>query len=109
LAENLQSKIDYLCRSNGIYYISANSNGLLGRIFCDFGPTFEIADTTGEQEIDLIIKEVNNSSEIILLDGTKHTLQTNDEIVFVKADEEGQGLTYLGKKHKIKLLKHDII
>ncbi len=39
------------CRKLGIAFIMANTYGLLGAIFCDFGPNFVVNDATGEEPL----------------------------------------------------------
>ena len=52
---------DY-CHANGIKYINANTKGLFGQIFCDFGEKFEVRDTTGENPLSQIITGISNVS-----------------------------------------------
>ena len=44
----LQLQYSQFCHENSIYFISSNSFGVFGSVFCDFGTNFEINDTNGE-------------------------------------------------------------
>ncbi|CAF5142547.1 unnamed protein product, partial [Rotaria sp. Silwood1] len=46
-----QIKIGDYCHQHGIKFINANTKGLFGQIFCDFGLNFEVLDTNGEHPL----------------------------------------------------------
>ncbi|XP_041743474.1 ubiquitin-like modifier-activating enzyme 1 isoform X2 [Coregonus clupeaformis] len=43
-----QQRFGTFCHSNGIKLIVADTKGLCGQLFCDFGEEFEVLDTDGE-------------------------------------------------------------
>ncbi|CAF4306072.1 unnamed protein product, partial [Adineta steineri] len=48
------------CHTHGIKYIVANTKGLFGQIFCDFGQNFEVIDTNGENPLTQIVTEISH-------------------------------------------------
>ncbi|CAF4884241.1 unnamed protein product [Rotaria sp. Silwood1] len=50
------------CHEHGIKLIIANTKGLFGQIFCDFGEKFEVLDTNGENPITQVITEISHVS-----------------------------------------------
>ncbi|CAF4436687.1 unnamed protein product, partial [Adineta steineri] len=55
-----QIKFGDLCHKHGIKYINANTKGLFGQIFCDFGKNFEVLDTNGENPLTQIVTEISH-------------------------------------------------
>jgi ubiquitin-activating enzyme E1 len=53
-----QLEVGQMCHTAGIYFIVADTRGLAGQIFCDFGADFEISDTNGEQTMSQMIVSV---------------------------------------------------
>lgn len=48
------------CHANGIKFIVAQTRGIFGQIFCDFGPQFEVVDVDGEQPHSTMISAINS-------------------------------------------------
>lgn len=46
------------CHAQGIPYILSTADGLAGRVFCDFGPSFVCADQDGETINDLSVSSI---------------------------------------------------
>ena len=74
-----QIYLNNYCRNNNIYFISAITRGLIGKIFCDFGDKFKIEDIDG--------KEINKSYINYIKDGiivcseyTEHGIVKNGKI-----------------------------
>ncbi|CAF0731325.1 unnamed protein product [Didymodactylos carnosus] len=83
-----QIKIGDYCHANNIKFVLADTKGLFGQIFCDFGEDFQVFDTTGENPIMQIVTEISND---------------NPGVVFLSADtrhgfEEGTYVTFSGVK-----------
>ena len=51
-------KITEFCHSHNIAFILASVRGLFGRIFCDFGSSFEIVDADGENPLSATIASI---------------------------------------------------
>ncbi|CAH3177011.1 unnamed protein product, partial [Porites evermanni] len=47
------------CHARGIKFIIADTRGLFGQIFCDFGESFTVVDTNGEQPVSNMISSVS--------------------------------------------------
>lgn len=62
--------------------IIANTNGLLGQIFCDFGPTFKSIDPTGEEPNLLLISHITDDQYVTMLDSKRHGLLSGDYVSF---------------------------
>jgi ubiquitin-activating enzyme E1 len=48
------------CHEKGIKFIVAETRGIFGQIFCDFGKNFEVVDVDGEQPLSTMISAINN-------------------------------------------------
>lgn len=60
-------RIGNFCHSKGIRFIVAETRGLFGKLFCDFGERFVVYDTNGEQEQSVMLSAitVNVSQSIV--------------------------------------------
>lgn len=76
---------DY-CHSKGIYLITADTFGLFGNIFCDFGDKFVCIDDTGEQPLSGIIAGVDEDGLVSALDETRHGLADGDYVTFTEIE-----------------------
>jgi len=79
-----QLMVDETCRENGAAFILAETRGLFGHIFCDFGPSFTCVDLDGEQPKSVMIASITNEKEgvVTCLDEHRHDLQDGDFITF---------------------------
>ncbi|CAF4907747.1 unnamed protein product, partial [Rotaria sp. Silwood2] len=60
-----QIKIGDYCHEHGIKFINANTKGLFGQIFCDFGRDFEVLDTNGEDPAIELVAEISRVCVVI--------------------------------------------
>lgn len=101
---SVQCHVDDVCHQAGIKFISASSRGVFGSIFCDFGPSFTVTDTNGEQPRTVLISAItkDNPPIVTCFDEQRHDLETGDYVSFT----EVQGMTELndGKPRRIKVL-----
>jgi ubiquitin-activating enzyme E1 len=91
-----------VCRTNGIKFISANSFGLFGGVFSDFGNQCETTNPNGvEPSTGFIVKyhkklavENIKYKNVVEIDQSKnHTLQKNDKIkIYVNGKQVSQKL-----------------
>ncbi|KAJ2993237.1 hypothetical protein NUW58_g1907 [Xylaria curta] len=82
--QQLQNQLiigDY-CHSKGIYVVCANTYGLFGSIFCDFGDKFTCIDPTGENPVNGIVSSINEDGLVTALDETRHGLVDGDYVTF---------------------------
>jgi len=99
-----QLRIGAFAHANGIKFIIADTRGLFGQLFCDFGETFVVSDVTGEQPLSYMIASVSKDREgvVTCLDETRHGYQDGDHVTFseVKGMKELNGC----EPRKIKVL-----
>jgi len=99
-----QMRIGDFCHAKDICFIVADTRGLFGQIFCDFGESFQVNDTSGEQPISNMISAITKDAEAIVtcLDETRHGYESGDFVTF----SEIQGMTELNgcEPRKIKVL-----
>jgi len=79
-----QLSIGEFCHGNGIKLICANSNGVFGSIFCDFGPEFRVSDTNGEQVLSVMVSAISKDADGIVtcLDEKRHGFEDGDHVTF---------------------------
>lgn len=83
-----QIKINNFCHKNGIHFIVANTFGLVGQIFCDFG-NFLVLDQDGEQiKTGLIDKIDSDGRTVKTIDTSPHNLTSDTKIKFNNSDNE---------------------
>ncbi|KAJ7667732.1 ubiquitin activating enzyme [Mycena polygramma] len=88
-----QLEINAWTHENGVYFIAAETRGLFGSVFNDFGPKFTCVDPTGEQPLTGMIVSVEQATDglVTCLDETRHGLEDGDFVTFT----EVQGMTEL--------------
>ncbi|KAI9822963.1 MAG: E1 ubiquitin-activating protein [Phylliscum demangeonii] len=72
---------DY-CHENGIYVVIADTFGLFGSVFTDFGRDFIVVDATGEEPASGIISIIDSDGVVTALDETRHGLEDGDYVTF---------------------------
>ncbi|EDO33332.1 predicted protein [Nematostella vectensis] len=96
--------ISDFCHSKGIKLIISDTKGLFGQIFCDFGESFTVVDTNGEQPVSNMISAVSKDAQgvVTCLDEQRHGYETGDYVTFC----EVQGMTELNncEPREIKVL-----
>ncbi|KDQ64663.1 hypothetical protein JAAARDRAFT_28301 [Jaapia argillacea MUCL 33604] len=90
-----QIEINDWTHQNGVHFISAETRGLFGSIFNDFGSKFTCVDPTGEQPLSGMIVSVEKDDEglVTTLDESRHGLEDGDFVTFteVKGMEDLNG------------------
>ncbi|KAJ7283525.1 ubiquitin activating enzyme [Mycena rebaudengoi] len=88
-----QLEINAWTHENGVFFIAAETRGLFGSVFNDFGPKFLCVDPNGEQPLTGMIVSVGQDNEglVTCLDETRHGLEDGDFVTFT----EVQGMTEL--------------
>jgi ubiquitin-activating enzyme E1 len=51
-------RLDDICHAHGLCFIAAQTYGLFGQIFCDFGPAFVVNDINGETPISVMVASI---------------------------------------------------
>jgi ubiquitin-activating enzyme E1 len=74
---------DY-CHQKNIYLVVADTFGLFGSIFCDFGKKFTVLDSTGENPIGGIVAGIDEEGLVSALDETRHGLEDGDYVTFTE-------------------------
>lgn len=102
---SVQLEVDSFCRSQKppIKFISGGVRGVFSWSFCDFGPEFEVLDSTGEEPKKVFVWKITkaNPGVVTTLDNRMHGLQTGDKVTF----KEIVGMTALnGSEQTVKVL-----
>jgi ubiquitin-activating enzyme E1 len=64
----------------------ADTFGLFGSIFCDFGKQFTILDPTGEAPVSGIVAGIDEEGLVSALDETRHGLEDGDFVTFTELE-----------------------
>lgn len=94
-----QLRINEYTHKNKIAFVSANTYGLFGSIFCDFGEDFAVVDTTGEAAVSGIVADIDEDGLVSALDESRHGLEDGDYITF----SEVEGMDVNGKEFKVEV------
>ncbi|KAL4226227.1 E1 ubiquitin-activating protein [Mactra antiquata] len=94
-----QIQLGEVCHANDIKFIVAETRGLAGMIFCDFGEEFVVTDVDGEQPISNMIADVDEEGTVTCLDETRHGYEDGDYVQF----SEVQGMTQLNSHEPFKI------
>jgi len=88
-----QLEIGEFCHDNKIAFICADTFGVYGNVFCDFGEQFAVIDTNGEQPMSVMIAAVSKDADGIVtcLDERRHGFEDGDHVTFA----EVKGMTEL--------------
>lgn len=76
---------DY-CHQKGIYLVVADTFGLFGGVFCDFGKNFTVIDATGENPVNGIVAGIDEEGLVSALDETRHGLEDGDYVTFSEVE-----------------------
>uniref|UniRef100_A0A673XW56 E1 ubiquitin-activating enzyme n=1 Tax=Salmo trutta TaxID=8032 RepID=A0A673XW56_SALTR len=60
-----QQRVGDFCHSNGIKLVVADTRGLFGQLFCDFGEEMLVIDTNGEQPLSAMISMITKVSTLL--------------------------------------------
>ncbi|XP_041348833.1 ubiquitin-like modifier-activating enzyme 1 [Gigantopelta aegis] len=96
-----QLRIGEYCHHNGINFIVADTKGLFGQIFCDFGDEFVITDVDGEQPTNNMVASITKDKDGIVacIDETRHGFEDGDYVTF----SEVKGMTELNGCSPVKI------
>ncbi|KAK7398140.1 E1 ubiquitin-activating protein [Neonectria punicea] len=81
-----QKAIADYCHTKGIFVVIADTFGLFGSLFCDFGEKFTVMDPTGETPLSGIIAGIDEEGLVSALDETRHGLEDGDYVTFTEVE-----------------------
>ncbi|KAM0488109.1 hypothetical protein ACHAP7_001099 [Fusarium lateritium] len=81
-----QKAIGDYCHSKGIFVVMADTFGLFGSVFCDFGEKFTVIDPTGETPLTGIVAGIDEEGLVSALDETRHGLEDGDYVTFSEVE-----------------------
>lgn len=83
-----QLKLNDFTHANGIKFIAAETAGLFGSAFCDFGAQFPVVDQTGENPLAGMVVEIEEAEDALVtcLDETRHGLEDGDFVRFSEVE-----------------------
>ncbi|XP_069738900.1 ubiquitin-like modifier-activating enzyme 1 [Phaenicophaeus curvirostris] len=76
------------CHSRGIKLVVADTRGLFGQLFCDFGDDLVVTDPNGEQPLSAMVSMVTKGcpGEVTCLDEARHGFETGDFVTFTEVE-----------------------
>lgn len=79
-------RIAQIARKFNIALIIAQTSGLFGQIFCDFGPEFTVYDVNGQNPLSAMIAGITKDKESIVtcLDENRHGFEDGDYVTFTE-------------------------
>lgn len=99
-----QLAVSEITHQNDIALIIADTKGLFAQVFCDFGSSFTVVDTNGENPVSAMVASISKDTDgvVTCLDDTRHGLEDGDCVTFT----EVQGMVELNncEPKKIKVL-----
>ncbi|KAF4112580.1 ubiquitin-like modifier-activating enzyme 1 [Onychostoma macrolepis] len=100
-----QLRLGAFCHSNNIKFIVADTRGLCGQLFCDFGESFEVRDTNGETPVSAMIAHISKDNPGIVTCTDEESHEFIDGM-FVNFSEI-QGMTELNSYGPIEIKVRD--
>ncbi|XP_037374228.1 LOW QUALITY PROTEIN: ubiquitin-like modifier-activating enzyme 1 [Talpa occidentalis] len=96
-----QLQVGEFCHSHGIKLVVADTRGLFGQLFCDFGEEMILTDSNGEQPLSAMVSMVtrDNPGIVTCLDEAQHGFESGDFVSFT----EVQGMNELNGAYPIEI------
>lgn len=100
-----QLRVGAFCHSNNIKFIVADTRGLCGQLFCDFGESFEVIDTNGDPPVSAMISHISkeNPGVVNCTDEESHEFTDGMFVTF----SEVQGMTELNNYGPVEIKVRD--
>eukprot|EP00960_Hanusia_phi_P025110 738341-Hanusia_phi.AAC.4 len=94
-------QVNDICHEIGVQFLFAQSKGVFGNVFVDFGKDFTVFDTNGEEPTSAMISAISseNPGVVTTLDEARHGLESGDYVTFT----EIQGMAELNGCEPIKI------
>ncbi|KAH8025173.1 hypothetical protein HPB51_004186 [Rhipicephalus microplus] len=77
-----QEDVAAITRKNNISLVVADTRGLAGQIFCDFGENFRVVDPNGEEPLSVLITSITNDRDGVVACLTRHGFEDGDYVSF---------------------------
>ena len=79
-----QLRVNDICHSAGVCYISCDARGVFAYAFCDFGDAFVVSDVDGNQASSCVVSSVTKDAIglVTVMDDQRHNLVTGDVVTF---------------------------
>ncbi|TRY66816.1 hypothetical protein DNTS_004768 [Danionella cerebrum] len=100
-----QLRVGSFCHSNDIKFIVADTRGLCGQLFCDFGESFEVRDANGETPVSAMIAQISKENPGVVICTDEESHQFTDEMCVTFS--EVQGMTQLNSHGPIQIKIRD--
>ncbi|KAI3369989.1 hypothetical protein L3Q82_024797 [Scortum barcoo] len=96
-----QKRFGELCHSKKIKFIVADTKGLCGQLFCDFGEQFEVLDQDGDMPKSAMIESISqdNPGVVLCTDDQKHDFSDGLKVRFSNV----QGMTELNSHDPVEI------
>ena len=87
--ESEQKRIAEITRKNNIALIIADTRGLFGQIFCDFGPSFVVYDQNGASLLSSMVAGISKDKDgvVTCLDDNRHGFEDGDFVTFTEVSD----------------------
>ncbi|KAL1476493.1 hypothetical protein MTO96_018481 [Rhipicephalus appendiculatus] len=85
----IQQAIGTFTHENNIPLIVADTKGVAGQIFCDFGDNFRVLDPNGEPPRSVMIKSISQQGVVAPVHKARHGFEDGDHVTF----SEVRGMT----------------
>lgn len=81
-----QLRVGDFCHDKSIKFIVADTRGLFGQLFCDFGEDMVVMDVNGEQPLSAMISMIttDNAGVVTCLDEARHGFESGDFVTFTE-------------------------
>uniref|UniRef100_A0A4X2LR15 Ubiquitin-like modifier-activating enzyme 1 n=1 Tax=Vombatus ursinus TaxID=29139 RepID=A0A4X2LR15_VOMUR len=96
-----QLRVGEFCHNQAIKLVVADTRGLFGQLFCDFGEEMVLIDSNGEQPLSAMVSMVTKGSPgvVTCLDETRHGFESGDFVSFT----EVQGMSELNSSPPVEI------
>ncbi|XP_036389161.1 ubiquitin-like modifier-activating enzyme 1 [Megalops cyprinoides] len=96
-----QRRFGAFSHSNGIKFIVADTKGLCGQLFCDFGEEFEVTDSNGETPVSALISHISkaNPGIVTCTDEQRHGFEDGEHVTF----SDLRGMTELNNRGPVQV------
>ncbi|CAJ0951874.1 unnamed protein product [Ranitomeya imitator] len=96
-----QIRVGDFCHGHNVKFIVADTRGLFGQLFCDFGDEMVVLDPNGEQPLSAMISMITKDSPgvVTCLDEARHGFESGDYVTFT----ELQGITELNNADPVEI------
>ncbi len=87
-----QIRLNNWCREKAVKFVSLETAGVFGKVFCDFGPSFTVYDPDGETPLEVPVNNLDvvddNKLWVHCVESEKHDVSCGDIIEFHLATGE---------------------